>query len=86
MLFAIDGNGTPSVSTTISISGPATSPGSAYGKTVNSMGPAVYWPLNDARARRAQPICPGTATSERSVPPESRMAPQALSKAPAARG
>ena len=50
MLFAIDANGTPSVSATISISTPALSvPGSTYGKTVDSTGPAVYWPLADGK-------------------------------------
>ncbi len=49
MLFAIDANGTPSVSATISISTPALSvPSHSYGKTVDSTGPAVYWPLADS--------------------------------------
>ena len=48
MLFATDANGTPSVSATISISTPALSaPSRSYGKTVDSTGPAVYWPLAD---------------------------------------
>ena len=49
MLFAIDAKGTPSVSATISISTPALSlPSTSYGKTVDSTGPAVYWPLADS--------------------------------------
>jgi galactose oxidase len=49
MLFAIDATGTPSVSATISISTPALSvPSTSYGKTVDSTGPAVYWPLADS--------------------------------------
>jgi hypothetical protein len=48
MLFAIDAKGTPSVSTTISISTPALSvPSTSYGKAIDSTGPAVYWPLAD---------------------------------------
>jgi hypothetical protein len=48
MLFAVDANGTPSVSATITIPTPALSvPGTTYGTTVDSAGPAVYWPLAD---------------------------------------
>ena len=49
MLFAIDTKGTPSVSATISISTPALSvPSTSYGKTIDSTGPAAYWPLADS--------------------------------------
>jgi len=48
MLFALDASGTPSVSTTISITNVATQPPSTnYGQTVFGNGPAAYWPLNE---------------------------------------
>jgi hypothetical protein len=48
MLFALDARGTPSVSTTISITTVATPPPSdAYGQAVLDAGPAIYWPLSD---------------------------------------
>jgi galactose oxidase len=48
MLFAMDASGTPSVSTTISITNVATQPPSTnYGQTVYGDGPAAYWPLNE---------------------------------------
>ena len=54
MLFAIDANGTPSVSATISISTPPVSaPSTSYGATVDSAGPAVYWPLTDGAGSAA---------------------------------
>jgi galactose oxidase len=49
MLFAIDANGTPSVSSTIDITTPPTStPTTAYGQRIDADGPALYWPLSDA--------------------------------------
>ncbi len=49
MLFAIDADGTPSVSETIDITTPpSTDPSSAYGQTIDADGPALYWPLSDA--------------------------------------
>ena len=49
MLFAMDANGTPSVSSTVYISTPALSgPTDTYGQTIDSSGPAIYWPLADA--------------------------------------
>ena len=49
MLFAIDADGTPSVSATIDITPPpSTAPSSAYGQTIDADGPALYWPLSDA--------------------------------------
>jgi hypothetical protein len=51
MLFAINANGTPSVSATISVSTAASStPSSTYGQKIVADGPAVYWPLSDAAA------------------------------------
>ncbi len=48
MLFAIDALGTPSVSTTISITNVATEPPTdSYGQAVFNDGPALYWPLDD---------------------------------------
>jgi galactose oxidase len=49
MLFALDSHGTPSVSTTVSITNAATAPADGYGQAVVSAGPALYWPLNDAQ-------------------------------------
>ena len=49
MLFAINAQGTPSVSTTISISNVAVQPpADSYGQAVFGSGPAIYWPLDDA--------------------------------------
>jgi galactose oxidase len=49
MLFAINAGGTPSVASTIYVSTPAASaPTDSYGQTVDSTGPAIYWPLADA--------------------------------------
>jgi galactose oxidase len=49
MLFALNARGTPSVSTTISITNAATqAPADAYGQAVFNDGPSVYWPLGDA--------------------------------------
>ncbi len=49
MLFAIDANGTPSVSATIDITTPpASTPTTAYGQAIDADGPALYWPLSDA--------------------------------------
>jgi hypothetical protein len=49
MLFAMDASGTPSVSTTISITNVATQPPAThYGQTVFADGPAAYWPLNES--------------------------------------
>ena len=49
MLFAIDGNGTPSVSATLDITTPSkTTPASGYGQQIDADGPALYWPLSDA--------------------------------------
>jgi len=48
MLFAIDANGTPSVSATIDITTPPVStPASAYGQRIDADGAALYWPLSD---------------------------------------
>jgi galactose oxidase len=48
MLFAMDANGTPSVSTTITITNVAsTPPATGYGQAVYGDGPAAYWPLTD---------------------------------------
>jgi galactose oxidase len=48
MLFAMDANGTPSVSSTISITNVASQPPTNnYGKAVFNAGPSSYWPLND---------------------------------------
>ncbi len=47
MLFALDGNGTPSVSTTISIASVPTLPTSAYGQAVYNANPSSYWPLTE---------------------------------------
>ena len=48
MLFALDASGTPSVSSTISITNVATQPPSnPYGQAVFADGPSAYWPLND---------------------------------------
>ena len=49
MLFALNATGTPSVSTTISITNVATQPpADNYGQAVFGSGPSLYWPLNDA--------------------------------------
>jgi galactose oxidase len=49
MLFALNSNGTPSISSTISITNVASQPpADAYGQAVYSAGPSAYWPLNDA--------------------------------------
>jgi hypothetical protein len=49
MLFALNAKGTPSVSTSISITNTATqSPTDTYGQAVFNDGPSVYWPLDDA--------------------------------------
>jgi galactose oxidase len=49
MLFALDSNGTPSISSTISITNVASQPPTdGYGQAVYSAGPLAYWPLNDA--------------------------------------
>ena len=49
MLFALNAQGTPSVSTTISITNVATQPpADSYGQAVFGSGPSIYWPLNDA--------------------------------------
>jgi hypothetical protein len=49
MLFALNAVGTPSVSTTISITNVATQPpADSYGQAVFATGPALYWPLDDA--------------------------------------
>jgi hypothetical protein len=48
MLFALNARGTPSVSTTISISNTATQPpADSYGQAVYNDSPSVYWPLDD---------------------------------------
>jgi galactose oxidase len=57
MLFAIDADGTPSVSATISISTPPVSaPSTIYGTNVDSTGPAVYWPLSDGAGSAAADV------------------------------
>jgi len=48
MLFALKSNGTPSVSSTISIASAAQPPPNGYEQAVLGNGPALYWPLNDA--------------------------------------
>jgi galactose oxidase len=48
MLFAMDANGTPSISTTISITNVASQPPTHYGQTIYADGPAVYWPLGES--------------------------------------
>jgi galactose oxidase len=49
MLFALNAQGTPSVSATIVISTPALStPADSYGQAIDADGPAMYWPLDDA--------------------------------------
>jgi hypothetical protein len=49
MLFALNARGTPSVSTTISITNTDPDPpGDSYGQVVFNDGPAVYWPLDDS--------------------------------------
>jgi len=49
MLFAIDANGTPSISATVDITTPPVStPTTAYGQRIVADGPALYWPLSDA--------------------------------------
>ncbi len=49
MLFAINAAGTPSVSTTISVTNVSTPPpADSYGQAVFGSGPALYWPLDDA--------------------------------------
>jgi galactose oxidase len=49
MLFALDANGTPSVSTAISINNVASQPPTNnYGQAVYDASPSSYWPLNDA--------------------------------------
>ena len=51
MLFAIDANGTPSISATVDITTPPVStPTTAYGQAIVADGPALYWPLSDAAA------------------------------------
>ena len=48
MLFALDANGTPSVSKTISIANVAAQPpANNYGRAVFNAGASSYWPLND---------------------------------------
>jgi galactose oxidase len=48
MLFALNASGTPSISTTISITNVATQPpADSYGQTIYGDGPAAYWPLNE---------------------------------------
>jgi len=48
MLFAIDANGTPSVSATLDITTAAVStPTTTYSKRIVADGPALYWPLSD---------------------------------------
>ena len=57
MLFALDASGTPSVSTTLSITNVATQPPSnPYGRTVFLDGPAAYWPLNDTGGATATDV------------------------------
>ncbi len=47
MLFALNSAGTPSVSTTMSITNvPTSAPSDGYGKAVFASSPALYWPLN----------------------------------------
>ncbi len=54
MLFALDSNGTPSVSTTMSIASAATpAPTNNYGEAVLNAGPSSYWPLDDASGNTA---------------------------------
>jgi galactose oxidase len=49
MLFAMDANGTPSISTTISVTNVATQPpATSYGQTIFGDAPAAYWPLNES--------------------------------------
>ena len=49
MLFAMDANGTPSVSSTISITNVASQPPATnYGQAVYGDGPAAFWPLTDS--------------------------------------
>jgi galactose oxidase len=48
MLFAMDANGTPSISTTISITNVASQPpANHYGQTIYGDSPASYWPLSE---------------------------------------
>ena len=54
MLFALNARGTPSVSTTITITSvPTKAPGNRYGNAVFASSPALYWPLNDAAGSTA---------------------------------
>jgi len=54
MLFAMNANGTPSVSSTISITNVASQPPATnYGQAVYGDGPAAYWPLNDSSGTTA---------------------------------
>ena len=65
MLFALDASGTPSVSTTISITNVATQPPSThYGQSVFADGPAAYWPLNESSGATAADLSGNGDTAE----------------------
>lgn len=57
MLFAMDANGTPSISSTISITNVASQPPAThYGQTVYGDGPSAYWPLSDTGGATAADV------------------------------
>jgi Domain of unknown function (DUF1929)/Concanavalin A-like lectin/glucanases superfamily len=60
LLFAIDANGTPSISATIDITTPALStPTTTYAKRIDADGPALYWPLSDPAGSVSAPDLSG---------------------------
>jgi hypothetical protein len=49
MLFALDASGTPSVSTTLTVTDvPTPAPADRYGSAVFATSPALYWPLTES--------------------------------------
>ena len=57
MLFAIGSAGTPSVSTTLSITNVASkAPLNSYGKAVYNSGPSMYWPLDETSGPTAADV------------------------------
>jgi len=68
MLFAIGNAGTPSVSTTISITNVASkAPLNSYGKAVYNSGPSMYWPLNDTSGPTAADVSGNGSTGNYST-------------------
>jgi hypothetical protein len=54
MLFALDASGTPSVSTTLTVTTvPTPAPANRYGGAVFATSPALFWPLNESAGATA---------------------------------